>query len=64
MAPINYFEGCLRHSRLALAKQLIKRNNNSAGKIKEMLKFRAETGFMPKDYIDRFDKKSRRGKYV
>ncbi|MCT3602240.1 hypothetical protein EFS28_09775 [Lactobacillus acidophilus] len=64
MTPISYFERCLRHSRLAKAKKLVERNTNSVGSIKRMIKFRAETGFMPQDYIDQFEKKSRRGKHV
>lgn len=58
MIPTKYFELCRRHSRLVKAKRIVKRcKSNTVSNIKQKILFRQETGFMPQDYIDQFDKK-------
>lgn len=58
MTPTEYFARCQRHSRIIKARQLEKYcSDNSVGSIKQKILFKQQTGFMPKEYLKRFDRK-------
>ena len=58
MTPTQYFELCQRHSRLVNARKIVKHcKTNTVANIKQKILFKQETGFMPQEYLDRFDKK-------
>lgn len=58
MTPTRYFWLCQRHSRLVKARKIVKHcKSNTVANIKAKILFKQETGFMPQEYLDRFDKK-------
>ena len=60
MTPVEYFQRCQRHSRIKKARQIVEHcTSNSVGDIKQKILFKQETGFMPQDYLDRFDNKEK-----
>lgn len=60
MTPVEYFQRCQRHSRIKKARRIVEHcTSNSVGDIKQKILFKQETGFMPQDYLDRFDNKEK-----